>query len=114
YTPSGKVEVSAVVIPQTDEYRLLVMIEDTGKGISQEQQANLFSKFYQTNSAKGQTGSGLGLYICKQLVELQKGQISVKSNVGSGTTFTFFIPYQKHISTKKSDNANNIKHEDTV
>jgi two-component system sensor histidine kinase BarA len=93
YTHEGGVTVSAQLIP--NETRLQVEVTDTGDGISAEQQAGLFSKYYQTNSSKGQVGTGLGLFICKQLIKLQKGKITVKSEPGKGTTFTFFIPYPK-------------------
>ncbi|WP_419698524.1 hybrid sensor histidine kinase/response regulator [Mucilaginibacter sp. NFX135] len=94
YTNVGSVTVKASLVSVNKESRLVVDITDTGAGINTEQQANLFSKYYQTNSAKGQTGTGLGLYICKQLVQLQKGQISVKSTAGKGSTFSFYIPYE--------------------
>lgn len=93
YTHEGGVTVNAQLI--ANETRLQVEITDTGDGISQEQQAQLFSKYYQTSSSKGQVGTGLGLFICKQLIKLQKGKITVTSELGKGTTFTFFIPYQK-------------------
>lgn len=93
YTYEGGVTVNAQLI--ANETRLQVEVTDTGDGISQEQQAGLFSKYYQTSSSKGQVGTGLGLFICKQLIKLQNGRITVKSELGKGTTFTFFIPYQK-------------------
>jgi len=93
YTSEGGVK----VIAELDGGQgLQVEVTDTGAGISQDQQANLFSKYYQTSSSKGKVGTGLGLYICKQLVELQQGKISVKSNAGKGTTFSFFIPYREN------------------
>lgn len=92
YTPAGSVTVQAELTLLKGEGRLKIDVIDTGVGISLEQQANLFSKYYQTSSAKGQTGTGLGLYICKQLVQLQKGKISVKSTAGNGSTFSFYIP----------------------
>jgi len=96
YTETGKVKINATLKLTGDKARLTVDIIDTGAGISPEQQVNLFSKYYQTNSAKGNTGTGLGLYICKQLIELQKGSISVKSDTGKGSTFSFEIPYEKY------------------
>nr|WP_121271348.1 HAMP domain-containing sensor histidine kinase [Pedobacter schmidteae] len=93
YTNEGKVTVNAELL--TEDCRLQVDIIDTGMGISPEQLPNLFSQYYQTSSAKGQVGTGLGLFICKQLVEMQKGKISVKSEAKVGTTFSFFIPYLK-------------------
>lgn len=93
YTNEGQITINAE-LPNEDS-RLQVDIIDTGMGIGADQQANLFSQYYQTSSAKGQVGTGLGLYICKQLVEMQHGKISVKSELGVGTTFSFYIPYQQ-------------------
>lgn len=94
YTKAGSVRINAVLVQTNTEIKLQVDIADTGDGISSDQQARLFSKYYQTNSARGNTGTGLGLYICKQLVEIQKGQINVKSDTGTGSTFSFVIPYK--------------------
>lgn len=91
YTNEGQITINAEL---HNDARLQVDVIDTGMGINADQQANLFSQYYQTNSSKGQVGTGLGLYICKQLVEMQKGKISVKSELGTGTTFSFFTPYQ--------------------
>ena len=91
YTSQGSITIKAY----GNDDGLRVEVIDTGHGISQEQQVNLFSKYYQTNSSKGQIGTGLGLFICKQLVKLQGGKINVKSNPGAGSIFTFFIPYPK-------------------
>jgi len=93
YTHDGGVTVDAQLT--ANDSRLQVDVTDTGDGIRAEQQAGLFSKYYQTSSSKGQVGTGLGLFICKQLIKLQNGKISVKSELGKGTTFTFFIPYPK-------------------
>lgn len=94
FTQEGGITVNAQLI--TNDTRLLVEVTDTGAGISTEQQSGLFSKFYQTNSSKEQVGTGLGLFICKQLIKLQNGKIAVKSEEGKGTTFTLLIPYQKN------------------
>ncbi|WP_316813529.1 hybrid sensor histidine kinase/response regulator [Pedobacter heparinus] len=93
YTSEGEIVVTARL--NSEDNRLYVAVEDTGTGISEDQQAALFSKYYQTSSAKGQTGTGLGLFICKQLVELQGGKIGVKSLPGQGSIFNFYIPYRK-------------------
>lgn len=91
YTQAGSITVRATLIEEAKERKIQVDVIDTGAGISAEQQAKLFSKYYQTNSAKGNIGTGLGLYICKKFVELQGGKISVKSVAGSGSTFSFYI-----------------------
>jgi len=102
YTKEGEVSVNAVLTKVNDKPRLEVGITDTGMGISADQQTNLFSKYYQTNSSKGKTGTGLGLYICKQFVELQGGKISVKSTEGTGSTFSFYIPYLENSSNDQA------------
>jgi len=91
YTQAGSITVRATLIEEAKERKIQIDVIDTGAGISAEQQAKLFSKYYQTNSAKGNIGTGLGLYICKKFVELQGGKISVKSVAGSGSTFSFYI-----------------------
>jgi two-component system, NarL family, sensor histidine kinase BarA len=101
YTEKGTVTINAKL---DADNKLHIDVSDTGMGISQEQQASLFSKYYQTSSSKGKIGTGLGLYICKNLVELQSGKISVKSTAGAGTTFSFFIPYKKS-SERNIDNG---------
>ncbi|ACU02697.1 hybrid sensor histidine kinase/response regulator [Pedobacter heparinus] len=101
YTKEGGIIVTA----EMSNDKLYVAVKDTGAGISLEQQSGLFSKYYQTNSSKGQTGTGLGLFICKQLVELQNGKIHVESTPGIGSTFSFYIPY------KKAEHKLPIKHD---
>ena len=103
YTGSGGIKVKANLNKFDGSNRLKVDISDTGEGISAEQQSNLFSKYYQTNSAKGKLGTGLGLYICRELINFQKGNISVKSEPGKGSTFSFYIPYADN--TSKADKA---------
>lgn len=112
YTSNGGITVKAELAVSGEEQRLQVDVIDTGAGIRADQQANLFSKYYQTNSAKGKTGTGLGLYICKQFVHLQNGKISVKSVAGEGSTFSFYIPYQK--SPKHNAGDQDLLNEDPL
>ena len=93
FTNEGGIRVIAELV--STENKLLVDIRDTGAGISLDQQSKLFSKYYQTSSSNGKAGTGLGLFICKQLIKLQDGHITVNSKPGAGTTFSFIIPYQK-------------------
>jgi CheY-like chemotaxis protein/HPt (histidine-containing phosphotransfer) domain-containing protein len=74
---------------------LLIDVEDSGIGIEAEQLNNIFLKFEQASQLTSNKygGTGLGLTIAKQLVELQGGCISVSSKLGEGTTFSFSIPY---------------------
>ena len=91
YTPEGgRIEVRAWV----DGRFVRCAVSDTGIGISPEDQARLFTKFFRADNpvVRDQPGTGLGLCIVKNLVELQGGEIEVESEVGEGTTFTFSIP----------------------
>jgi signal transduction histidine kinase/CheY-like chemotaxis protein len=76
--------------------RLWVEVTDTGIGISQEQQAVIFERFSQAESSTTRRygGTGLGLTIVKELIEIQHGQIGVESQPGKGATFRFFLPYK--------------------
>ncbi len=69
-------------------------VSDTGIGMSPEDQAHLFTKFFRSESpaVREMPGTGLGLCIVKSLVELQDGKIEVKSQLGEGTTFAFTVP----------------------
>ncbi|MDT7603021.1 MAG: hypothetical protein QOF61_1018 [Acidobacteriota bacterium] len=71
-----------------------VAVSDTGVGVPPQDLARLFDKYEQagTRAPRRETGTGLGLYITRQLVELHGGKISVESMVGKGSTFSFTIP----------------------
>lgn len=71
---------------------LKVTVEDNGTGIPKSLQKKLFTKFYQTSSGHRGTGTGLGLYITKAIVEAHGGKISLESEEGRGTKVTFEIP----------------------
>lgn len=70
---------------------VFVAINDNGPGILEEEKDSLFVK-YQTKKRK--VGSGLGLYLCKQIVEAHKGKIWFDTEIGQGTTFYFILPYE--------------------
>ena len=71
-----------------------VSVDDTGVGIPREDLHDIFDKYAQARSraTRSEKGTGLGLYITRQLVELHGGKISVQSEVGKGSTFSFTIP----------------------
>jgi signal transduction histidine kinase/CheY-like chemotaxis protein len=78
--------------------RLIFRVEDTGIGMSEEQLSRLFTPYYQAESYKKYAGTGLGLYIIRQIVELQQGNIKVESQPDKGTVFIFEIPYKININ----------------
>jgi PAS domain S-box-containing protein len=90
FTPAGgRVEVRAT---QTDG-SIEVSVSDTGVGIAPEDQETVFEEFRQVGaSAAKHEGTGLGLALCRKFLELHGGTIWVKSQLGSGSTFTFTIP----------------------
>ncbi|MDD5098471.1 MAG: HAMP domain-containing sensor histidine kinase, partial [Candidatus Pacebacteria bacterium] len=91
YTPSGSVEIK---VKNNREKNLVVMIKDTGIGMSAKDREKLFQKFYRVKTQKTEsiTGTGLGLWITKQIIELMNGTISVDSMEGVGTQVTIEIP----------------------
>lgn len=68
-----------------------VDIKDTGMGIPKEQYNEVFKRFWRSEEAAWQEGVGLGLYLAKEIVTRQRGYISVKSDVGKGTTFSVYL-----------------------
>ena len=87
YTQYGEIKISAQ--PRGDS--LAVSVSDTGSGIPQEYLPHIFDKFVQVPGA-ATGGAGLGLAISRLIVEAHGGQISVQSERGKGSTFTFTLP----------------------
>ncbi len=75
--------------------RVIVVVEDSGEGISKEEQSKIFEKFHRGKKHSFQTkGSGLGLYLVKYFIELHGGDVFLESNLGQGTTVGFTLPLQ--------------------
>ncbi len=90
YTPEGSVEIGF----KTEGKDLLFFVKDTGIGIPEEEQKHIFEAFYRGEEAVSSAirGTGLGLNIAKELVELMGGTIGVKSQPGKGSCFFFSLP----------------------
>ncbi len=95
YTKSGFVEIG---VSQSD-YKIIVTVKDSGIGISPEDQAQLFQKYYRASSGLSATedGFGLGLLIVKKLLLAHGGSISVESCLGKGSSFTVHLPLSKEV-----------------
>ena len=94
FTPEdGLVEVN---VGKSDKY-LDIKVSDTGIGIPREKMSKIFNRFYQVDGShtREQEGTGIGLSLTKELVELHKGKIEVESEPGKGSTFTISFPLGK-------------------
>ena len=104
HTPNGGAII--VFLEQTEiEKRIWIKISvtDTGKGISEKHLPFIFDRFYQlsTKSETGQISSGIGLSLCKDMIEKHKGKISASSEPGKGTTIEVLIPLEEGIYGKE-------------
>jgi signal transduction histidine kinase len=102
FTEKGSVNVNIITAGRTDgQIPIRFDVADTGIGISEENLSKIFEKFTQASSDTTRKfgGTGLGLTISKQLIELQKGHITVWSRPGEGSVFSFTIPYIQTVET---------------
>lgn len=90
YTPEGKISIGITGNDQVAQ----CYIRDTGPGISPDDVPHLFQKFYRVDNSATRTigGTGLGLFICRKIVELYDGRIWVESKLGEGTSFYINFP----------------------
>lgn len=90
YTQQGKVSLSIT----GDQANIQVQVNDTGPGIPAEDLPHLFQKFYRVDNSETRAigGTGLGLFICRKIIELYGGTIQVASIVGKGSAFTITLP----------------------
>lgn len=89
FTKTGTITVMAAIKQNTDSHQVIVMVKDTGSGIDPEIAPRLFTKF----ASKSESGTGLGLYISKSIIEAHGGKIWAENNVsGIGATFSFTLP----------------------
>lgn len=110
FTSAGGVHLEVIKTAQSGKRtELFFMVSDTGIGIAQKQQDKLFKSFSQVDMsiARKYGGTGLGLNICKQLVELMGGTIHVESAPGQGTIFSFYI----WVETAEKESAGVYKEE---
>jgi len=97
----GEVLVKVEKVP--DQQSVKVTIKDSGIGVPSKELPNLFTKFYRAeNVKKARTdGTGLGLYIVKNIIQAHGGRISVSSEEGRGTTFEFTLATNKSLVPSK-------------
>lgn len=81
-----------VRLQRCDADHVLLKVEDDGIGISEEDQDNIFRRFYQADASRSGGNSGLGLYMVRQIAQLHGGTVRVKSEAGKGSTFLVDLP----------------------
>lgn len=100
FTPiSGQV----TLITDKSNEQVVIHVKDTGPGIEKEDIPKLFSKFTRLErsySRTKETGTGLGLYICKNIIKLHEGEIKVESMINQGSTFSIYFPAYNHTVTQ--------------
>ncbi len=89
FTPEGG---EITVVARVEPALVTIEVRDTGPGIAVEQRTRVFERYWQGEGAKQQGSLGLGLYICKTIVEAHEGRIWVDSAVGQGARFCFTLP----------------------
>ena len=93
FTPQGgHVTLKAYPEPSDGREMAVIQVEDDGIGIPAEEQTHIFERFHQASSHKGNTGSGIGLNVAKEYVQMHHGKINVSSSPGKGSRFTVRIP----------------------
>lgn len=87
YTDKGDVKITV------KEYEMFVCLEisDTGRGITESEQAQIFSRFYRSETTSSEEGVGIGLYLARQIISAERGYIKVTSEIGKGSTFSVFL-----------------------
>lgn len=105
FTNSGNISVSTKLTQVNNKFRFDVKIKDTGVGIPKEDLDKIFDKYYQSKNYKEQIsfGAGLGLNLCREIVKLYNGEISVNSELNKGTEISFYLFLKKETNSKKSD-----------
>lgn len=88
FTEKGYIKLGYDYLP--NEGKVLIYVEDTGRGIPQEEQRMIFSRFYKQNEFS--QGAGLGLSICQVIIEKLGGKITLQSEAGKGSRFTVILP----------------------
>lgn len=101
YTSQGNVNFT--VTSSTDDKQIILKIQDTGSGMTPEEQKLIFEEFTRLKSHSAIEGTGLGLTITLKLIQLLQGEMKLQSESGKGSCFTIILPLQKVIATAKTE-----------
>ncbi len=108
FTQKGEVALRVGILPELPTLRLFFEVQDTGVGITAEDQTRIFEPFTQVGQMVGQKGTGLGLAITRQFIELLGGRISVTSQPGQGSCFRVELPAK--IATAAEKPSESVHH----
>lgn len=95
YSPGGgsiDIALEVVADAKTSENFAKVTVSDYGIGMSPDQTRRVFERFYRADSSGKIPGTGLGMSIVKEIIELHRGQVSVQSHLGQGTSVSLLLP----------------------
>lgn len=99
FTPrGGQITLYATVLRKQGKDKLYLCVQDSGPGIPEADLTKIFTRFYQAKnqlnaSVSGQSGTGIGLYLCQQIILLHKGEICARNNHGQGSSFRVLLPW---------------------
>lgn len=110
FTQTGEILVQVSSSSLNDSQQIHFIVSDTGIGIAEEQQTNLFKAFHQLDSSitREYGGTGLGLVICQRLIKMMGGGIKIKSVKGKGTQVTFDINCKTAIESEKDQKKGTV------
>lgn len=115
FTPDGgqvSIYVASLTDKESEKEKLYISIKDTGSGIAEKDMAKIFNRFYQSTSSRMETwpsrlgtGTGIGLYLSKRIVQLHGGTINVRNNRKVGASFCISLPLSREDSAVVMDTA---------
>ncbi|WP_421894039.1 ATP-binding protein [Marinoscillum sp.] len=95
FTDEGEVNIRSMLLSKTSrQAEIKISISDTGMGIPEGQRANIFDKFHRNDTNTTLEGIGLGLSVCKKVVEAIGGEIGLEKQAGMGSSFYFILPFK--------------------
>lgn len=112
FTPKdGEISIQIKKADKNSTNHIVIIVEDNGKGIAEENVDKIFERFFQSGNSSMQQGTGIGLWLTKQFVEMHHGIISVSSQVGKGTAFTIMLTDGEEFKQESSESVdyNHIK-----
>jgi two-component system, OmpR family, sensor histidine kinase ArlS len=83
----------AVINIRFNKSNCIINVADTGIGISKDDHEKIFEPFFRTKNASNYKGHGIGLSICKRIVDIHGGRIILKSELGQGSNFNVILPH---------------------